>query len=185
MSVYADAHYITVGSSLPQHPLAGYYVCMKDPETSARKKALQNHTNITGDHTDSAVKYSAYVMGLTPDSVPDNANIPESIADPTKSNLSRPDVLSDSDEEMPSEDPFLFRQMGKKVKEKLKKLSASIFDKKDESTPVLEARVVPPEFIPNDVAVAIRSAVDLPFLEIALEKDGYCKVPLILGLVKV
>lgn len=131
---------------------------------------------------------------------------------------SRTDILSESEDEAPPhDDPFLFRAMGRKLREKLYKLGMSVFSKPhhDESstldrapptsttiitttntttttasrantiTSTATAPMVTVTHQGNDLEIAIRSAVSIPFQQVGEQRDNYATVPIILSLLRV
>lgn len=119
---------------------------------------------------------------------------------------SKGEILSESEEESPHDDPFLFRHMGRKVKDRLKKFSSSFFAprREEDGTGVItgetsringsplasNAEVSLEENTsrspqPSAFGLAVSGALQVPALEIAQHRDAFYTVPMILSLLHV
>lgn len=139
------------------------------------------------------VKQSAYALEMIPSPKSSSENQPSAVEalgatgnnEPAEAAVTKQEVLSDSsEEELSHDDPFLFRQMGRKFREKLKKLTSSIFTRRED---ILEEAQQPDRsnLFTSQLSVALKSSLQVPAYEINPHRNGLVTLPIILGLVKV
>lgn len=131
------------------------------------------------------VKQSAYAEGIRSSSMEGSHSKSAAGSTLRTSRDGKPDVLSESEEEAPHDDPFLFRSMGRKVRDKLKRLSNTLFAKREEEG---DASLRAPSMgapAESEFDQAMQSAVCVPFHEISQGRGAFHTVPMILALLNV
>lgn len=124
---------------------------------------------------------------------------------------SKGEILSESEDESPHDDPFLFRHMGRKVKDRLKKFSSSFFAPRREEeggTSVTDGVVASENSRINSSPLAsnakvsmeentsgsrsssafdlvVSGALQVPAFEIAQHRDAFYTVPMMLSLLQI